>query len=308
MAKKIGLHVAGIQKEYGDKRAIEFVKEAGADAIDFALRYEDFRREDSVYSKGDEAVIAYYSELKAYADKLGLVFSQTQGRISGFVNDKEQDDDLVENVRLDCLATSILGAPVCIVYNASLAKLGPNVDSKLMHKLSYDLYTRVLPYAKEYGIKIATKTFGDAVHFISCDFFGRIEEFMKAYKNIKRIKEYKKYFVVCMDTGHTNKAERFGNPNPADTIRILGKNIETIHLNDNNMVEDQHLMPKMGTIDWNDVLNALDEIGYKGVYCLQIDFTYFGEKLQMDYAKFAVKFMRNMLEERENKNKEISVH
>lgn len=301
MAKKIGLALGWFQVKYGDKKALELAKEAGADAVEFMLRYQDFQKEESIYSKGDEAVIAYFSELKDYADELGLVICQTQGRISGFLNDKEKDEAFVENVRLDCLVTATLGATICGVHNVTSARLGPNVDSKLMHKLSYDMYTRVLPYAKQYGIKIATTTFGDAVHYIRCDFFGQIEEFMKAYKNIKRIKEFKKYFTICMDTGHTNKAERFGNPSPADMIRMLGKEITSVHLNDNDRIHDSHRMPMMGTINWENVFDALDEIKYDGVYMLFINTGYFGDGFEMEYAKFAIKLMRYKLEEREKK-------
>ena len=49
----------------------------------------------------------------------------------------------------------------------------------------------VLKYAKRYGVKIATETFGDAVKYSACDFFGNIEEFEKAYKAIKDIDEFK---------------------------------------------------------------------------------------------------------------------
>lgn len=301
MANKIAIPLGWLQAKYGDKKAIAFAKEAGADAVELILRYNDFQKEDSVYSKGDEAVIAYYSELREYIEELGLFVSQTQGRITGFLNDKEKDEAFVENTRLDCLATATLGAPILGVHNATSMRLGPNVDAKLMHQLSYDMYTSVLPYAKQYGIKIATVTFGDAVHYVSCDFFGQIEEFTKAYKNIKRIKEFKKHFTICMDTGHTNKAERFGNPSPADTIRILGKEISSVHLNDNDRIHDSHKMPMMGTINWEDVFNALDEIGYNGVYTMFINTSYFGDGFEMEYAKFAIKFLRYKLEEREKK-------
>lgn len=298
MERKIGISIFALQKAYGDKRALEIAKEIGADAVDFSLEFTDYRNKDCVYSEGDAAVKAYYADLKAYADKIGLIISQTHGKLQGFINDKEEDDAFVENSRLDCLATACLGAPVCVIHNASSISMGAAPDPELMHRLSFDMFTRILPYAKQYGIKIATETFGDAVMYNACDFFGNIDEFMKAYNDIKEIKEYEDYFTVCADTGHSNKAMRYNNPTPGDVIRRIGSDIDVLHLNDNDTLTDQHKIPMTGTIDWNDVFDALDEVGYKGVYNMEIKLAHFGDDFMVEHAEFAVKLMKQMLKKR----------
>jgi len=296
MTKKVGLSIGRLQRVYGDKRALEIAKEIGSDAVDFNLDNMDYRNENCVYSKGDDAVVAYYKELKAYADELGLIISQTHGKMQGFINNEAEDDALIENSRLDCLATATLGAPVCVIHNASSISQGANLAPELMHSLSFDMFTRILPYAKEYGIKVATETFGDAVKYKSCDFFGQIDEFMKAYEDIKALKEYSDYFTTCIDTGHSNKAMRYGNPTPGDVIRRVGSDISVLHLNDNDTFTDQHKMPMTGTIDWEDVLNALDEVGYDGVYNMEVKLAHFGDDFLIEHAEFAVKVMKYMLE------------
>lgn len=298
MDRKVGLSIVRLQNVYGDRRALEIAKEIGADAVDFNLDNKDYRNPDCIYSKGDEAVIEYYKGLKAYADELGLIISQTHGKLPGFINNKEEDDALVENSRLDCLATAVLGAPVCVIHNASSISMGANPDPELMHHLSFDMFTRILPYAKEYGVKIATETFGDAVEYESCDFFGNIDEFMKAYEDIKAIEEYRDYFTVCVDTGHSNKAMRYNNPTPGDVIRRIGSDIDVLHLNDNDTLTDQHKMPMTGCIDWDDVFDALDEVGYKGIYNMEVKLAHFGDDFLIEHAEFAVKLMKYMLKKR----------
>jgi sugar phosphate isomerase/epimerase len=220
----------------------------------------------------------------------------------GFKNIPEEDEALVKNTALDCYVTSILGADTCVVHNVTNLFLGKDPAPELMHKLSYDMFTSFLPFAKEHNVKIATETFGDAVKYSVCDFFGYIDEFEKAYKAIKEIEELKDYFTICVDTGHSNKAMRFGNPTPADVIRRLGSEVTTLHLHDNNGLVDQHKIPMTGNIDWNDVFNALDEIGYKGVYNLELSLGHFGPNFLIETAEFAVKVMRNMLNERYGNN------
>ena len=118
------------------------------------------------------------------------------------------------------------------------------------------------------------------------------------YNRISAAKEYGDYFVTCADTGHSNKATRFGNPSPADVIRLLGSSLEVLHLNDNDTFTDQHKMPFSGTIDWDDVFNALDEIGYKGVYNMELNLNCYGDDMAVDTAEFAIKTLRNYINKR----------
>lgn len=303
MDRLVGISIGALQKKYGDIRAIEIASEIGADAVDFSIddNDADYRNEDSIYSKGKDAIIEYYTKVKERADSIGIKINQTHGKMPGFRNIQSEDEALVKNTELDCLATSVLGADTCVVHNATSIFLGANPDPELMHKLSFDMFSQILPFAKKYNVKIATETFGDAVRYSACDFFGNIEEFEKAYKAIKDIDELKDNFTICVDTGHSNKAMRYNNPTPADVIRRLGSEVTVLHLNDNDTFVDQHKIPMTGTIDWNDVFNALDEIGYSGVYNMELSLGHFGKNFLVETAEFAIKVMKNILRERYGK-------
>ena len=174
--RKVGISIGALQRIYGDKGALEIAAKIGADSVDFATHYFDkriwdFREPSSVYAQGDDAVVQYCTELRKYAESLGIIIGQTHGRGEGFRNEKAEDDAQVENARLDLLAASALGAKVCVVHNATSIFHGPNPNPELMRNLSFDQYTRMLPYAAKYQVKLATETFGDAVEYNSVDFF-----------------------------------------------------------------------------------------------------------------------------------------
>lgn len=304
LIKSVGLSVGDLQRKYGDIKALEIAANAGADSVDLDLCADinDYRNKDSLYRKGFEATAEYYTAVKKRADELGIIIGQTHGKMSGFVNKKAEDDALVKNSEYDCFATAILGTGVCVVHNATSIFLGPDPDSALMHRLSFDMFRRIIPFAAKNKIKIATETFGDAVRFSACDFFGNIGEFEKAYNAVAACDELKEHFTVCVDTGHSNKAMRYGNPTPADVIRRLGKSVTVLHLNDNDTLTDQHKIPQTGCIDWNGVMDALDEIGYGGIYNMELNLRHFGDNFLIETAEFAVKVMRNMLTERYGKN------
>ena len=303
MKRKVSISTATLQRRYGTRQALEIAAEIGADAVDFSLcSTYDVRDKNSVYSKSDEEIIRHFTELKEYAKNLGLEIAQTHGRGEGYKNIKEEDDILAKNIQKDCLATSVLGAPVCVVHAVTSIFMGPDADPTLMHDLNFRLFNESLESAKKYNIKIATETFGDAPVYDVCDFFGNIDEFLKSYNRICAVGNNADYFTVCADTGHSNKATRYNNPSAGDVIRKLGKNVTCLHLNDNDTFTDQHKIPMTGTIDWNDVFDALDEIGYNGYYNMELYLNYFGQDFMAETARFAVKVMRNMLKERYGEN------
>jgi len=300
--RKVSLSLFPFQGAYGDIRALELAREAGVDAVDFALdsrKRFDVTNPDSVYSHSDREIVEYFTGIREKAAELGIAVCMTHGRQEGFKNIKEEDEILVENIRRDLLATKTLGAPTCVIHAVTTIFMGPDCEPKMMRDLNFDMFTRILPYAREYGVKIATETFGDAVRYHSCDFFGNIDEFIKSYHRICAVEDFRKYFTICVDTGHSNKASRYNhNPSPGDVIRMLGSNVTELHLNDNDTYTDQHKIPMTGTIDWNDVFDALDEVGYSGYYNMELSLKWFGEELMTESAAFAVKVMKHFLERR----------
>jgi sugar phosphate isomerase/epimerase len=73
-------------------------------------------------------------------------------------------------------------------------------------------------------------------------------------------------FGICLDTGHTNL---FGLP-LGEAVRQCGDRLIATHVHDNDGHADQHIEPTRGTIDWEDAIAALREIGWDGIYNLEI--------------------------------------
>ncbi len=65
--------------------------------------------------------------------------------------------------------------------------------------------------------------------------------------------------AVCLDTNHANLREPL-----AQAVRALGEHIATLHISDNDGIEERHLLPGQGVIDWPEFVALLDEIGYAG--------------------------------------------
>ena len=90
---------------------------------------------------------------------------------------------------------------------------------------------------------------------------------MSTVKEVKRLIREINHpkFKACLDTGHANVF----HDNIAEDVRLLGDDLAALHVHDNKGNWDQHLIPYMGNIKWEEFLAALKEIGYKGAFTLE---------------------------------------
>lgn len=293
--KKVSMCLWPFQVKVSDRYAIDVSKEIGLDGLDFSLFLHDARKEGDLYSLGKDAVIEYYTELKKYADEVGVKIVQTHGRMYGYGISEEESEAFVKNSELDALATGILGAKYCVVHTPPITWVGNSYTNDELYDLNTKMFMRILPFAKESGIKFAAETHGDSKKYSKMEFFGYVDNLIRAIEIIKSHEEYADHICVCVDTGHTNLTVNYGEPDVATVIRRLGSLIEVLHLHDNNGMRDEHKIPCTGIINWSSVIEALDDIGYSGYYNLENDIDHFGKDFEMEEAKFSVMVMRNLL-------------
>jgi sugar phosphate isomerase/epimerase len=74
-----------------------------------------------------------------------------------------------------------------------------------------------------------------------------------------------KHAGICLDFGH---AHMLGDV--ADAIEIAAEHVITTHVHDNHGREDEHLVPFLGSIDWDAALITMQKIGYGGTYLMEL--------------------------------------
>jgi len=70
---------------------------------------------------------------------------------------------------------------------------------------------------------------------------------------------------LAYDSGHAMLAGR-----PVETIREMGPRLWGVHLHDNDGREDEHRLPGMGVVPFEDVARALAEVKFAGTFMLEI--------------------------------------
>ena len=73
------------------------------------------------------------------------------------------------------------------------------------------------------------------------------------------------YMGICLDTGHANIIT-----DPSAYLTEISERLFTLHVSDNDGTYSAHLPPGAGNINWDKFAYTLKDIGYKGIFMLEI--------------------------------------
>lgn len=294
---KIGISCRGVVSKLGYEKGFALIKESGFDAVDIGLgNYGDRENPDDIYLASEDQFEAYFSHVRDLAAQNELIISQTHGRCRTYTPEIEQQQYACWVSERDLKATSILGAPACVIHQIASGRWPDNCrDTAFMHRKNKEFFDLIIPYAEQYKTAFSLETFGRAkINGVSsADLWADISLLKEQYNMLDT--EYK---TICVDTGHTNEVVLFGCPTAGEAIRMLGKDVTLLHLHDNNGTYDQHLPPLMGdpgAVNWPDVFDALDEIGYNGVYNFELQLARYYYALP-EAIRFLGKMLRRFVE------------
>lgn len=73
---------------------------------------------------------------------------------------------------------------------------------------------------------------------------------------------------ICWDTGHASLAGQ----KQGESILLVDKRLKCMHIHDNHGVpkQDEHLMPYYGSINWDEVLSAVRQVGYTNDFAFEL--------------------------------------
>ena len=253
---KISNTTAISDERYGILESIRMHAEAGFEAIDFCMCG---RGGKFIFEDGWQEVVA---EMKKVAKDCGLVVEQTHAPFPPYatLGTPEGIAAYVEKAKRALEAAAMLGAPCMVVHPVRLPK-GTHED-QLKHNL--EIYSPLLPLAREYGVKIAIENMhaprkdenGNTVKHV-CLTPEEHRAYIEAFND--------EQVVACLDIGHAVVA----GSTPHDFVRGLGDKLFCLHVHDNDGISDMHTLPYSGKLDFAEFARALAEVGYKGNISLE---------------------------------------
>ena len=244
---KLSSNLVRFYSAFGVKGTIDVFSKAGVEGIDFNNDVKEF------YS--DEHDKNYYLDLKNYAQDKGLKICQAHAPFAGSGQIVDVDARVVDvkHIIKSMENASYLGAPMIVVHPCR--NLDYNVEGNLekMFEYNYNFYKSLIPYAEEFGIKIAIENIGRKTHTVT----STPERLIRLYDELNN-----PAFTICFDVGHC----LLQDVDPAESIKKLGNRLVNgcTHVHDNDGIIDLHTLPYYGKVEWDSVCKALAEIGYEG--------------------------------------------
>ncbi|MBQ9113070.1 MAG: sugar phosphate isomerase/epimerase [Clostridia bacterium] len=195
---------------------------------------------------------------KKLADEAGVTIWQAHGpwRYPPHDETEELRAERAEVMRRAIRCAAMIDCKYWVIH--PLMPFGPNddFDTEQFFKINYDFFRALLPTAKENGVTICFENMPMTKLSISSP--EKTLEFIRAINDDN--------FKMCLDTGHCSRL----GISPADAVRLAGADMKVMHVHDNLGDHDSHMPMLTGIIDWKAYYDALVEIGFDGVFSLEV--------------------------------------
>ena len=240
----------------GDVEALKKLRAAGFDTIDFSFVFQnqkDFILHDPNWEKRIE-------EIGLAAENLGITFNQCHFPYvemrKPIFKQEGYAEMFFEVTRRAIIAAGMLRIPHGVTHPQSFPEV--NHERKACFERNREIFDEFI----ELGVKCGVRT---AIENMPPMLDGRFPlRYGMHYDDvIELVDSYNapEWVGICWDTGHANLARL----DQTRGLHAVGSRLIALHLNDNcGDKNDEHLLPGIGTVDWQAVIQALVDIDYQG--------------------------------------------
>ncbi|MBQ2725731.1 MAG: sugar phosphate isomerase/epimerase [Clostridia bacterium] len=246
---KIGINNGSFDYLGAEEAQYARIAALGYDAVDHSLSDTG-----APCYQSDDAMKEYGLRVRRAAEETGLEICQVHGPWPTDDKTAENRAQTLIHMRRAVYGCHVMGAPYLIIHPQMPYGWGAEEDPEFAYRLTVDLMKALMPDCEKYGVVLCLENMPMKAHRIST--MDRIAEAVREVNS--------PYCAICMDTGHTNVYGR----DPGEDVRIAGDLLKTLHVHDNTG-HDHHMLPWLGSADWDSFTAALKEIGFNGVMSME---------------------------------------
>lgn len=228
---------------FGMRETFDLFASVGIQGMDFNTDVKEYHSEEHSEQ--------FYIDLGNYARERGITICQAHAPFSSSFPEEERTAKRFEEIVRGMKHAALLGAPMIVVHPCCHLDYTVEGNPEILFEYNLDFYRRLIPYAREFGIKIAIENIG-------------IQSVTSTPERLSRLYDTldDPVFTVCFDVGHC----LLEGVDPAEAVLKLGDRLVhgCTHVHDNGGERDSHTLPFYGNVDWESVMKALAEIGYCG--------------------------------------------
>ena len=220
--------------------ALTHIRNAGFRYADYSFGL-DYSHRNGIYAKNSEE---YIDHILKFSRKIGIELVQAHSPMGKPL----EDDGSFLSDTLRCVdACGAWGIKNLVVHSGYRCGLSPEQT----FEENKAFFTPLLNQAEKYGVNILVENFNK----MSKEDLYWIDNAPDLLRMINHVNH--PLFHAVWDVGHANMQEM-----PQDEgLRLLGKHIFALHIQDNMGDRDTHLTPFLGTLNLDSVMNGLLDIG-----------------------------------------------
>ncbi len=265
--------IATDREEIGLEKGLSMLIDAGFTALDLSLFKYDFAvAEDALQTA---------KRLRSLADSRGVVFNQSHAPFGGGY--EKYTKLTAPNFPKIFEFVGILGVKNIIVHPLQNGRYYDNKEALFDENMEF--YSRLAPYAKNAGIKIAIENMWQhhpKTGRIIDDTCADPLELVRYYETLAD----KEAFTICLDLGHVAICGR----EPEREIKTIGHDrLGAIHAHDVDYITDTHTLPGVSKLNYDAICRSLAEIDYMGDFTLESEG--FVRNMDTVFLPVAFKFM-----------------
>jgi len=247
---KVVTHTDALAEAFGENEAVKMLSGIGFDALDYSM-FVGYPKEDEDYKER-----AY--TLKKTADSCNITFEQAHAPFPGMLDENGR----LSEKRIDMIVRAIEFAGI---LDAKYIVVHPLTLKENQKEVNFEYYNMLLPHCQKSNIKIVLENMwgwhdGNAGP-AACSEGAEFAEYVDMLD--------KNWFAACLDIGHSSMKNT--GSTVFEMINALGGRLECLHVHDNDLKDDLHMFPYLGSVDWNAVMSALKKSGYTGNLTFECD-------------------------------------
>lgn len=236
--------------------SIELCAKAGYQVMD--MNFHDCCMFDTPFKK--DGWMDWIYKIKETAQRCKIEFSQGHSHFYNFCDSSIQNRDVLdEYIYRGIIGASILQIPWLVIHAATDFESSTPVKSSKEKTMEY-LKPR-LELAAKHNVGIAIENLWEMNISPKRRYTSNAEELVDLVDTLS--KNYDNV-GVCWDVEHSGIMQQ----NLASELKLVGNRLKATHISDYLDVEEDHILPYSGQMNWMEVMQALKAVKYEG------DFTY----------------------------------
>lgn len=247
---------------------LRFYREKGFDTVDFDLTLLNLDGEG--WKEETEAALAA-------CEKHGLRFEIGHLPFTGGETQGEEMEAFCEKMHRAIDAAALLGLGYAVMHPNTSTLPMARYDRAAQHE---KIMRHLAPFV-EHADRVGLKTVVENMRIVPgmryahryCQFPDELCDVADALG-----------LGVCWDFGHAN----ISGVRQSEGIGYVGKRLKVIHVNDNSAVDDEHILPFTGSVDWRDAMHGLAKVGFEGLFNFELAAEKIPDGMRGAYADYVL--------------------